>query len=137
MPLLPFGNLIVIGSCPPTVRFAVPPLVLRLSPPGKEANQRGNVKDGATKGFTPEGGVRCPSGAKPKGVFVAPLGQNRRGYRTTFASLLYRLLLYPLRFAQRALPPSVLPQRGNVQALPLWFAVCNCNNNFVVVPLRG
>jgi len=23
---------------------------------------------------------------------------------------------------QRALPPSVLPQRGNVQALPLWFA---------------
>ena len=102
-PFVPFrgvGSSLRPRSLPPLVRFAVPPLVLRLSPPGKEANQRGNVKDGATKGFSssPEGrqavcnnnfvvvplrGQRraslccCPEGKDNVVVFALPLRGNR------------------------------------------------------------
>ena len=74
-PFVPFrgvGSSLRPRSLPPLVRFAVPPLVLRLSPPGKEANQRGNVKDGARA---------LPSVHRCKA--------NRRGTTT-------KLLLFPL-----------------------------------------
>ena len=63
---------------------------------------------------SPEGGVRCPSGAKPKGVFVAPLVRFRPLGETkgVFVAPLVRfrpLLPHPGQSEPKGVKPFVAP----------------------------